>query len=286
MSGTSYLAIAQWFTAAEQPEHLAAINPCEGFSDVYRDLVMRGGMPDLGFSDRLRISYAGKAKREDASLEAQRCPLVNRLWDDKTARFDKITVPSYVVASYSNTLHTAGTFRAWRRMASKDKWLRIHNTQEWPDYYDDGNTEDLRRFFDFYMKGEKNGWDKTPRVRYSVHDFKGGDSINQPALAFPPEHVTNTKYYLEGNSRALVPRAPPVEATAVYDTPDGAAPGVFHPALRQRDRDDRLPPRRISGSRPRARKTWTCSCWSRNWMRSEAPCSNSPCRITARGCRT
>ena len=218
MSGTSYLAIAQWFTAAEQPEHLAAINPCEGFSDVYRDLVMRGGMPDLGFSDRLRISYAGKNKREDASLEAQQCPLVNPLWDDKTARFDKITVPSYVVASYSNTLHTAGTFRAWRRMASKDKWLRIHNTQEWPDYYDDGNTEDLRRFFDFYMKGEKNGWDKTPRVRYSVHDFKGGDSINRPALAFPPEHVTNTKYYLEGNSRALVPKAPPVEATAVYDT--------------------------------------------------------------------
>ena len=34
------------------------------------------------------------------------------------SRFDRITVPAYVVASYSNTLHTAGTFRAWRRMAS------------------------------------------------------------------------------------------------------------------------------------------------------------------------
>lgn len=27
MSGTSYLAVAQWFAAAEQPPHLAAINP-------------------------------------------------------------------------------------------------------------------------------------------------------------------------------------------------------------------------------------------------------------------
>lgn len=27
MSGTSYLAVSQWFTAAEQPPHLAAINP-------------------------------------------------------------------------------------------------------------------------------------------------------------------------------------------------------------------------------------------------------------------
>lgn len=30
MSGTSYLAVSQWFTAAEQPPHLAAINPWEG----------------------------------------------------------------------------------------------------------------------------------------------------------------------------------------------------------------------------------------------------------------
>jgi uncharacterized protein len=223
MSGTSYLATTQWFTAAEQPTHLAAINPCEGFSDIYRDLVMRGGMPDLGFSDRLRISYAGKNKREDASLEAQRTSLMDALWEDKAARFEKITVPSYVVASYSNTLHCAGTFRGWRRIASKDKWLRIHNTQEWPDYYDDANTEDLRRFFDFYMKGESNGWDKTPRVRYSVLDLKGGDRINQPASAFPPDNVTNTKYYLEGNSRALILKAPSVESMAVYDTQSAPA---------------------------------------------------------------
>ena len=53
MSGTSYLAVAQWFTAAEQPPHLAAINPWEGVSDVYRDLVMRGGIPDTGFAQQL-----------------------------------------------------------------------------------------------------------------------------------------------------------------------------------------------------------------------------------------
>jgi len=223
MSGTSYLATSQWFTAAEQPPHLAAINPCEGFSDVYRDLVMRGGIPDLGFSDRLRISYAGKNEREDTSLEAQRFPLMNELWEDKVARFDDIAVPAYVVASYSNTLHTAGTFRAWRRMASKDKWLRIHNTQEWPDYYDEANTEDLRRFFDFYLKDDKNGWEQTPRVRYSVLDFKGGDRINQPADAFPPDHVTQTKYYLDGNSRALISKPPAVAATAAYDTKSAPA---------------------------------------------------------------
>jgi predicted acyl esterase len=68
------------------------------------------------------------------------------------------------------------------------------------------------------MKGESNGWGDTPRVRYSVLDLKGGDRINQSASEFPPENVSNTKYYLEGNSRALIVKAPSVEATAVYDS--------------------------------------------------------------------
>jgi hypothetical protein len=224
MSGTSYLAISQWFTAAEQPPHLAAINPCEGFSDVYRDLVMRGGMPDIGFAERLqKNSYAGTNRREDILTEAERYPLINDLWQDKIARFDKITVPAYVVASYSNTLHTAGTFRAWRSIASTEKWLRIHNTQEWPDYYHEANVEELRRFFDHYLKGQNNGWQNTPRVRYSVLDLEGGDRLNQIADEFPPQGVAYTKYYLDGRSRALVGEPPLEEATAAYDSQANSA---------------------------------------------------------------
>ena len=218
MSGTSYLTIAQWFTAAEQPPHLAAINPWEGLSDVYRDLVMNGGMPDIGFAERLqKYSYAGKNRREDILTEAERYPLMNDLWDDKTAQFEKITLPAYVVASYSNTLHTAGTFRAWRRIASAEKWLRIHATQEWPDYYDPANVEDLRRFFDHYLKGEDNRWEHTPRVRYSLLDLEGGDRINLVASAFPPEDVTNEKYYLDGRRRTLVTARPTDAVIAMYD---------------------------------------------------------------------
>ena len=230
MSGTSYLAFSQWYTAAEQPPHLTAINPWEGLSDAYRDLVMRGGMPDIHFADRLQYNFAGKTKREDLVSEAKRYPLINRLWEDKIARFDKITVPAYVVASYSNTLHTAGTFRAWRRIASQEKWLRIHNTQEWPDYYDETNVEELRRFFDHYLKEEDNGWKSTPRVRYSVLDLEGGDRINQPAGAFPPEDVTYTKYYLDGGSRTLTPESPSAEATVVYEAE--SAPGLASFAIR------------------------------------------------------
>lgn len=223
MSGTSYLAVSQWFTAAEQPPHLTAINPWEGVSDVYRDLVMRGGMPDLGFADMLQHKLAGKNRREDVVAEAERYPLMNDLWADKIPRLDRITVPAYVVASYSHTLHTAGTFRAWRKIASAEKWLRIHNSLEWSDYYDEANVEDLRRFFDHYLKGEDNGWETTPRVRFSLLDLEGGDRTGLPASQFPPDGVTDTKYYLDGRTRTLSPDAAAGAATVSYDaaTPPG-----------------------------------------------------------------
>jgi uncharacterized protein len=217
MSGTSYLAASQWFTAAEQPPHLAAINPWEGVSDVYRDLVKRGGMPDIAFARQLQDnSFYGHNGKEDIVTEAERYPLMNDLWENKIPRFDRITVPAYVVASYSNTLHAAGTFRAWRRMASQEKWLRIHNSQEWPDYYDKDNVEDLRRFFDRYLKDEDNGWEQTPRVRYSVLDLEGGDRVGVSSDEFPPKDVTSVKYYLDGRSRVLDTAAPTDEVTAVY----------------------------------------------------------------------
>ena len=218
MSGTSYLAVSQWFTAAEQPPHLAAINPWEGVSDVYRDLVMRGGMPDTGFAQQLQEgSFFGKNQKEDILSEVERYPLMTDLWESKIPAFENITVPAYVVASYSNTLHTAGTFRAWRRMASTEKWLRIHNSQERPDYYDEKNVEDLRRFFDHYLLGQDNGWERTARVRYSVLDLEGGDRVGVAADAFPPAQVTSTRYYLDATSRTLSTAVPIDAASADYD---------------------------------------------------------------------
>lgn len=217
MSGTSYLAASQWYAAAEQPPHLAAINPVEGFNDIYRHLVQRGGMPDHAFFRVLDTNYAGKNRREDAIAEAIEYPLVNDLWESKVAELGRITVPAYIVASYSNTLHTPGTFRGWRSIDSSEKWLRIHNSMEWPDYYDEGNRDDLRRFFDHFLKGENNGWEETPRVRYSVLDLEGGDRTNLPAADFPPQGVVDTKFFLDGRSRSLKVEAPETAAVAAYN---------------------------------------------------------------------
>ena len=217
-TGNSYLAISQWFAAAEQPPHLAAIAPWEGMSDIYRDLVMRGGIPDLPFPRQLERSFVGKNLRQDLVGEAEQYSLMNDLWKSRIPAFEKITVPAYVVASYSNSIHTPGTFRGWRSIASADKWLRIHNTMEWPDYYEEPNLQDLLAFFDRYLKGVQNGWENTPRVRYSVLDLEGGDRVNQTAGAFPPEDVQQVKYYLDASTHTLSTEAPAAGAVAEYDS--------------------------------------------------------------------
>ena len=217
MAGNSYLAISQWFAAAERPPHLTAIAPWEGMSDLYRDLVMRGGMPDFGFPAMWATSYVGKNSREDLVAEAQRYPLISDLWKSKIARLERITVPAYVVASYSNLIHTPGTFRGWRQIGSPEKWLRVHNTMEWPDFNEEAHKRDLLRFFDHYLKGHDNGWLDTPRVRYSLLDLDGNDRVDIPATEFPPADVSDVKYYLDGSSQTLVDEAPASAAAASYD---------------------------------------------------------------------
>lgn len=202
-SGNSWLAVCQWFIAAQQPPHLAAIAPREGLSDLYRDTMKHGGVTDTAFADRVAGNLTGKNQREDAVAALKPHPLMGDYWRSKIPQFDNITVPAYVVASYTSTVHTPGTFRAWERIASPQKWLRIHNKMEWPDYYDDANERDLLRFFDHFLKGEDNGWDTTPPVRYSLIDFEGGDVVNRPAPHFPPPEVTNVRFYLDTSSTGL-----------------------------------------------------------------------------------
>ena len=225
--GNSYLAVSTWFAAAEQPPHLAAIAPWEGWNDTYRDLAVRGGMPDPSFPEVLMVNYVGAGQREDIVAEIAEHPLMGDLWASKAAELEKITAPAYVTASYSNLIHTPGTFRGWRRMASTEKWLRIHNGMEWPDFNTPENQDDLRRFFDHFLKGEDNGWETTPRVRYSVLDLEGGDVTNIPADQFPPADAEYTRFFLDGASHSLRTKAPAADVPASYDSESDADAAVF-----------------------------------------------------------
>lgn len=98
--------------------------------------------------------------------------LWNEYWEDKRSKCDQINVPTYVVGSWTNPFHTPGTLRAFRSIPdSVPKWLRVHNSMEWPDYYADSSCRDLKRFFDCFLRDVDNGWLSSPKVRLSVLNF-------------------------------------------------------------------------------------------------------------------
>ncbi|WP_286254200.1 CocE/NonD family hydrolase [Streptomyces graminofaciens] len=221
MAGNSQLAILQWFAAAEQPPHLGAIAPWEGLTDMYRDDTGRGGIPDTTFQDRDIMAYIhGKARTEDCPAMMAAHPLMNAYWEDKRARLEQIEVPAYIVASWTNPLHTRGTMKAFREISSKDKWLRVHNVMEWTDLADLDNVADLRRFFDRFLKGLDNGWEATPRVRLSVLDPGGEDKVGRAENEWPPARQQWRTLHLDASSNTLSDKAPTQESVARYQGDD------------------------------------------------------------------
>jgi predicted acyl esterase len=222
MAGNSWLCVSQWFIAAEQPPHLAAIAPWEGASDIGRDDFLRGGIPRTAFPETLFQSFAGENLMEDITLMAATEQDLTPYWVDKVARLERIQVPAYIVASYDNVAHTHGTFDGWHRISSADKWLRVHNTQEWPDFYAPAHQAELKRFFDRYLKGESNGWEDTPRVRISVLDPGHHDEIGRVVDAFPPSGYDHIKLHL-GEATSLSSAAQAKSGTVSYAVDGGSA---------------------------------------------------------------
>ncbi|GAB1195410.1 hypothetical protein APSETT444_004669 [Aspergillus pseudonomiae] len=173
MSGNSWLAVSQWFIAAQKPPHLSAIAPWEALTDMYRDSSNRGGIAVAAFNEEIITTFSGPNYIEDVPRMTLNNQLMNIYWEDKMAQLDNITLPAY--------------------------WLRVHNTSEWYDYYRAQHMEDLNRFFDHYLKDKVNGWESTPRIRLAILDPGHGDELNRPESEWPLSGMQNTCLYLHPN---------------------------------------------------------------------------------------
>jgi uncharacterized protein len=170
MLGVSYLAISQYKAAALRPPSLLAIAPWEGFTDAYRDLFTPGGMVERGFS---RIWQAGikRAMRAAEDIGAQRKlhPLRDEWWQSLVPDLEQITVPMLVCASFSdNSLHSRGSFRAFEKVRSEDKFAYTHRSGKWATFYSDPARRVQLDFFDRYLKG--HDIPKPPPVRLEVRE--------------------------------------------------------------------------------------------------------------------
>src|SRR6202048_5434062 len=113
-------------------------------------------------------------------------------------------------------LHPRGDFGAFTQAASKQKWLEGHpgRHEEW--FYVPYGMALQKRFFDHFLKGEQNGWDKEPRVWLNLRRPFSREFELRKEDAWPLEGTRWTKLFLDAENGSLDWRAPAREGAATF----------------------------------------------------------------------
>jgi putative CocE/NonD family hydrolase len=201
MIGKSYPGITQLFVAAENPPGLLAIAPGHFFGDAYRDVARPGGIENYGFASLWSFiaqpsyefqSSPGKLAGGDAKcangvsaplralptnpfVQLQEHPYDDALYKERSPapRLDRITASVLATESWQDEqLASRGTdliamlddLNARRHGRKTQWWLDVsngdHGMMRTPTGY-----ADLRRYYDYTLKGIDNGWGERPRVQ-------------------------------------------------------------------------------------------------------------------------
>jgi predicted acyl esterase len=202
MFGNSGVAMPQWRIAAEQPPHLACIAPWEGTGDMYRESHFEGGI-EGEFGNMVVGMSVGMGYIDDVAAMSKKYPLMKAYWEDKIPKWENIKIPVYTTVCW-NHFHLRGSMEGFRRIRSTKKWLRAHREFEWPDTFSTPGKEDLKLFYDRYLKDIRNGWELTPRVRLEVMDaYECNYQDGRPEKEFPLARTQYKKFYLDAAKGAL-----------------------------------------------------------------------------------
>ncbi|RJE22494.1 hypothetical protein PHISCL_05180 [Aspergillus sclerotialis] len=221
MAGNSALAISQWFIASQQPPSLKAIAPWEGSGDIYREQFCRGGWFTMSNFDLITNEIVRGPENsgiEDFEEMYRRSNVSNPFWEDKRADMSKILCPIYIRGSDVSSIHTMGSIRGWLEVPHDKKWIRWGSRQEWYELYScPDSMDELFQFFDRYLKGIENGWEKTPRVRWSALQFGDREAIDDIVLEnFPDPNTQYREFFL--SSQTLSRHSEPTSQTVAYNS--------------------------------------------------------------------
>jgi len=218
MLGVSYLAGIQYIAAATAPPSLKAISPWECFSDWYREFCYHGGIPETGFIPRAsRNMRYSLSYTEDTAATVAKNPFVSDYYRSRYPDLSKITVPAFVVASWSDHgLHTRGTLAAYEQMSSTDKWLLVHGQKKWRYFYDPENVKRQLTFFDYYLLDRGAGPRSWPKVELEVHD-DAESFVTRTDIPWPIPQRVATRLYADFSTQKLCPEVPANTSSVTFD---------------------------------------------------------------------
>jgi uncharacterized protein len=226
LNGISYYGINQWHVASLQPPHLAAMCIWEGAADWYRDMTHHGGIlctfwenwydmqvktvqygaGERGKRSRVHgelvcgpqfLSEQELAKnRSDFGVEIFAHPLDDDYHKARSPIWSKVKTPFLSAGNWGGQgLHPRGNFEGFTRAAAKQKWLEAHGIEHWTHFYTDYGRNLQLRFFDYFLHGKKNGWDKRPPVQLQVRHIDR--FVERAENEWPLKRTKWTKFYLD-----------------------------------------------------------------------------------------
>ena len=92
--------------------------------------------------------------------------------------------------------------------------LELHDLEHWTHFYTDYGRELQKRFFDHFLRGVDNGWDKVPPVILNIRNVDGTTMLRHED-AWPISRTRWTKFYLDPATLTLC-REPPA-STRSFD---------------------------------------------------------------------
>jgi predicted acyl esterase len=247
MLGISYYASNQWRVAGKHPPHLSAIIPWEGQNDRYRDSGYHGGIlsqfqerwakhqvvnVQYGRGERAKKnpntgeSVAGPVTLSDEELakngvnvfeDLKKHPLDDEWHRSRSADLSKVTLPLLTCANWGGQgIHPRGNFNGFTETPSKQKWLEVHGDSHWSLFYSAYGLALQKRFFDYFLKGIDNGWDKQPPVQLNIR-HPGEKFVLRMEKEWPLARTQWTKFYLDPAGMALSPKPLAREGKVEYE---------------------------------------------------------------------
>lgn len=193
MYSYSYGGIMQLWTAAERPKHLVAASPANVVADTYRDIGYPGGIyntvfpPEWGASlnvdwtlamqravrsgdTECAANYAAHALSNNLNQLAVQIP--QHPFDDQWHHdhsglnwAQDIQVPVFGVLNWQDE-ETGGRQASWyERTDPKKTWMTFSNGNHLIYQHSSVMLKRLEAFYDHYLKGIDNGFEKTPHVQ-------------------------------------------------------------------------------------------------------------------------
>jgi uncharacterized protein len=246
INGISYYAENAWKCASLEPKHLAAICLWEGAADFYRDMGHHGGIyctfaknwqasqvfplqhgrGSRGYKSRMNGDWvSGPIELTEEELGANRrnfyedC-LAHKLdtdefWQSRMPDWSKVKVPLFSAANWGGQgLHPRGNYEGFVRAASKQKWLECHGIEHWTHFYTDYGVALQKKFFGHFLKGEKTGWDKQPKVQLQVRHVD--KFVERHETQWPLKSTKWTKMFLDPANFSLSSKRQAKKSSVTY----------------------------------------------------------------------